>query len=320
MENMSILHPEYMKPKNDTALPCGRATSKPAGRGRPTTKDGRFDNFQRLMLAFMAKLSKLSNLGLNSPQARIRRTTTRLLSLLITGLVFTNYCLAQNTLSTQPDKTETRKGNKEFQKDNYTDAEASYKKALDKKNNMPEATFNLGDAVYKQKRYDEAARQFELSAQTNPDNKIKAQAYHNLGNSYLEQKKWPEAINSYKDALKLNADDKDTKYNLAYANAMIVKEKNEQKQKPKDQKDDKKDQKKDQKDQKPQPKPDSKEDQQQSKNDKNGDQKPKPAQAKLTKQEAEKLLQALMNEEQKTNQKVEQKQMRPVNAKIQKDW
>jgi Ca-activated chloride channel family protein len=223
--------------------------------------------------------------------------------------------------STAKEKTDTRNGNKQFDKDDYTDAEASYKKALDKKNNMPEATFNLGDAIYKQKRYDEAAKQFQLSSQTNPDPIVKAKALHNLGNTYLEQRKWEDAVNSYKGALKLNPKDNDTKYNLAYANSMIVKEKNEQKNKKQDKKD-KKDQKKD--DQKNQDnknqKPDSKQNDQQGKNDQQK-QQPKPGgQPKLTKEEAEKLLQALQNEEQKTNQKMQQKQVRPSNVKVQKDW
>src|SRR5208282_5917086 len=52
--------------------------------------------------------------------------------------------------STQTEKTDTRNGNKQFDKENYTDAEADYKKAIEKKNNMPEAVFNMGDAVYEQ--------------------------------------------------------------------------------------------------------------------------------------------------------------------------
>ena len=224
-------------------------------------------------------------------------------------------------LSTAPEKTQTRTGNKQFDKENYTDAEAAYKKALDKKANMPEATFNLGDAVYEQKRYDEAIKQFQLSAQNNPDPKVKAKAFHNLGNTYLEQRKWPEAINSYKEALKLVDNDKDTKYNLAYANSMIVKEKNEQQKKKdnKDKKDDKKDQKKDQGQGDKNQKPDSPKDDQ-GKGDQQKKDQPKSGQAKLSKDEAEKLLQALMNEEQKTNQKVQQKQMKGSNVKVMKDW
>jgi Ca-activated chloride channel homolog len=229
---------------------------------------------------------------------------------------------SQNSVFHSEDKKATRNGNKLYDKDNYADAEAEYKKALDKKNNMPEATFNLGDAVYKQKRYDEAIKQFQLAAQNNPDPKVKAQAFHNLGNTYLEQKKWEDAVKAYKESLKINATDKDTKYNLAYANSMIVKEKNEQKQN-KDKKDDKnKDKKDDKQDQQQNKKPDSPEDKKGDKDQQgqNKDQKKGGAQPQMTKEQAEKLLQAMQDEEQKTNQKVQQKQVKAANVKVQKDW
>ncbi len=230
-------------------------------------------------------------------------------------------CFAQGyPLLRASEKTETRKGNKEFDKANYADAEASYKKALDRKNNMPEATFNLGDAVYEQKRYDEAAKQFQLSGQTNTDTLVKAKAYHNLGNTFLEQQKWQEAVKAYKEALKHNPQDKDTKYNLAFANAKLKEQKSEN-QKNKDnqeKKDDKKEQKSEQNRQDENKQEQNKE--QQAKQEKKEPQQKQAPQPKLSKEEAEKLLQALQNEEQKTNQKVQQKQVKVVPLKVQKDW
>ena len=228
-----------------------------------------------------------------------------------------------NSLSTAPDKKETRNGNKQFDKGVYTDAEASYKKALDKKNNMPEATFNLGDAVYQQKRYDEAAKQFQLSAQTNPDKSVKAKAYHNLGNTFLEQQKWEDAVKAYKEALKNNSKDADTKYNLAYANAKLKQQQQDggkDNKDNKDKKDDKKDQKQDQKDKQDQNKDQQNKDQQVKNEEKKEGQQKQGQQPKLSKEEAEKILQAMQNEEQKTNQKVQQKQMKVMNVKIDKDW
>ena len=245
---------------------------------------------------------------------------------LLTLCFFAWPVMAQNPLAPPKERADARAGNELYEKDNYADAEANYKKALGKKKDMLEATFNLGDAVYKQKRYDEAIKQFQTSAQTNPDPKIKAQAYHNLGNAYLEQRKWEDAAKSYKESLKINANDKDTKYNLAYANAMMVQQKQDQQKKKDDKKDDKKDKDKDKKDEK--------KDQQQNKNpdraedkpagDKDKDQQGKNEQKKaggqMTREQAEKLLEAARSEEQKTNQKVQQKQVKPVNVKIQKDW
>ncbi|HLP19121.1 MAG TPA: tetratricopeptide repeat protein [Chitinophagales bacterium] len=254
-----------------------------------------------------------------------RYLTTALVVLLsVTGYRFSFAQL--NTLSTVPEKKETRNGNKQFEKGVYADAEASYKKALDKKNNMPEATFNLGDAVYEQKRYDEAIKQFQLSAQTNPDKGVKAKAYHNLGNTFMQQNKWQEAVNSFKEALKNNPKDAETKYNLAYANERLREQKqNDQNKDNKDNKDqkDKKDDKKDQQDNKDQNKKDQDKDQQ-AKNNENKDKKDQQGkgqqQPKLSKEEAEKMLQALQGEEQKTNQKMQQKQVKVVNVKIEKDW
>lgn len=239
---------------------------------------------------------------------------------LLCSLFLTLCSSAQLPFTTSPEKTETRNGNKHFNKGVYADAEASYKKALDKKNNMPEATFNLGDAVYEQKRYDEAAKQFQLSAQTNPDKGVKAKAYHNLGNTFLEQQKWEDAVKAYKEALKNNPKDVETKYNLAYANAKLKQQQQGGGQNNKDNKDKKDDKKDQQQNQDNKDKKDQNKDQQSKNEDKKDEQKKQGQQPKLSKEEAEKMLQALQNEEQKTNQKMQQKQVKVANVKIEKDW
>lgn len=227
---------------------------------------------------------------------------------------------AQTPLSTYKEKVNTRIGNSQYNKGDYADAEASYKKALDIKNNMPEATFNLGDAIYEQKRYEDAQKQFQLSAQTNDNPDIKAAAYHNLGNSFLQQKKYPEAVKAYKDALKINPNDWDTKYNLAYANEMLKQNKSGG-QDNKEQKD--KQEKKNEENKQSQDNKEQKQDQQQQQQQKEKEQKDKHQegqQSNLSKEEAEKLLQALSNEEQKTAQKMQQKQMKSEKIRIKKDW
>jgi len=230
-------------------------------------------------------------------------------------LLTTHYSLLTTA---QEERSLTREGNKQFEKQKYSDAEASYKKALEKKNNFPEAIFNLGDAMYKQGRYDDAAKQFQLAAKMLQDTLLKARSFHNLGNCSLEKQEYEDAIKAYKQALKLNPADRDTKYNLAYANAKLRdKQQNKQDQKKQNQqnKDDKKDQ--DKKDQ-------DKKDQKEGK-DKEGkgdqDQKQKKGNGKeLTKEQAEKLLEALKAEEQKTQEKMQKKMAKPQDVKIEKDW
>lgn len=217
----------------------------------------------------------------------------------------------------QTERTHTRDGNKQYEAGKFSDAEADYKKALEQKNNFPEAVFNLGDAVYRQQRFDEAARQFQLSAQTHADSLTRAQAWHNLGNSALSQEKFEDAVKAYKNALKLNPRDADTRYNLAYANAKL-KQQQQNQQNNQDQKQNQK--QNDKKEQEQQNKNDKQDQQNKDQQGKNEQQKQPQQKPQLSKQDAEKLLQALQNEEQKANQKMLLKQAKPADVKIQKDW
>jgi len=225
----------------------------------------------------------------------------------------------------QQERSLTRDGNRLFDKGKYADAEASYKKALEKKSTFTEAVFNLGDAMYKQERYDDAIRQFELSAKTLTDPKLKAQAYHNIGNSQLGKKEYEKAVDAYKQSLKLNPSDRDTKYNLAYANAKLrdkQKQDQQKKQDKKDNKDQKKDPDKDKKDDKGNEKKDDKGQPDKDKDGK-GDQDPKQKKGErpqLSREQAEKLLEALKAEEQKAQDKMQKKTAKPVDVKIEKDW
>lgn len=221
----------------------------------------------------------------------------------------------------QSENSLTRSGNKDFKKGKYADAEVNYRKALEKKNNMPEAIFNLGDAVYQQKRFEEAAKQFQLSGQTNADPMVRAKAYHNLGNTHMAEQKYEDAIKAYKQALKINPKDVDTKYNLAYANTMLQQQ--QQQQNDKNNKENQQSQKdnKDKQDQNNKDKNDQKQNQDQQNQQEQRDEKKQQAQQpKLSKADAEKLLQALQNEEQKANQKMQKANTKPVDVKVEKDW
>lgn len=259
----------------------------------------------------------------NRLETQIKYTVT--VTALILFLLTSGYSYAQISFSTEKDKVNTRIGNKQYKEGNYADAETSYKKALDVKNNMPEAVFNLGDAIYEQKRYEDAGKQFQLSAQTNPDSDMKSGAYHNLGNSYVQQKKWEDAVKAYKNALKQNPNDMDTKYNLAYANEMLKKNQgtggqdDKKQQDKKEQKDSKDNQQQNQQNQ-DEKKQQEQQEQQQQQSKEQKDKQQKQQQSKLSKEEAEQLLQALSNEEQKTTKKMQEKTKKTVKIRIEKDW
>ncbi len=84
----------------------------------------------------------------------------------------------------------------------FVDAEVNFKKGLGKKSNLFEGHFNLGDAYYKQGRYEEAIQSYRNSLSYTEDKLNKSKVYHNIGNSYLKLKNYKESIESYKNALK----------------------------------------------------------------------------------------------------------------------
>jgi tetratricopeptide (TPR) repeat protein len=203
-----------------------------------------------------------------------------------------------------------RQGNKQYEKGEYKDAEISYRKSFETKNDYYKGYFNLGDALYKQEKYDEAANYFSKIVQSdNVDKKVKAEAYHNLGNCLLQQKKYQESIDAYKNSLKMKPEDKDTKYNLEYARKKIIQQQKQQQQNQQNQNQnqDKKDDKKDKND----------------KNDKNKDkqdQQQQQQQGKVSKQDAERMLNALKNKEKQTQEKLDKVKEKNVNSNIEKDW
>lgn len=201
----------------------------------------------------------------------------------------------------------------------FADAETEYRKALNKKPNDLKWNFNLADAIYKQGRFDEAAGKFGELGEKMETPVEKARAYHNMGNSQLMNSKVDESIESYKKALRQNPTDLETKYNLAYA--QLLKKMQEQQKQNQDQNQDKQDQdKQDQnKDQQDQNKDQQNKDQQNQQNKQ--DQKQQQQQNKISKENAEQLLQALQNDERNIQDKVKkQKAALAKRARTEKEW
>jgi pentatricopeptide repeat protein len=204
----------------------------------------------------------------------------------------------------QTERSTIRQGNKQFKKGKFTDAEVSYRKSLDKNSKSSVASYNLGDALYKQGKYEEAANVFANLREADIKPNMKSKVYHNLGNSLLQAKKFPESVQAYKNSLKLNPKDKETKYNLSYAQRMMQQQQKQQQQQNNQNNKDKKDQKNQQKQQQQQNKQDQQQQQQQQ-------------QQGLSKEDAKRMLEAAQNDENQTQDKVKKeiavgKKTRPV--------
>ena len=204
----------------------------------------------------------------------------------------------------QNEKSTIKKGNEAYAKKDYPKAIDSYKKITGKDPQNATAQYNLGNALYRNKNTDEAVNAFDNAVKNSKNADTKANAYYNKGVVLQNAKKLPECINAYKNALKLNPGDDDARQNLQQALQQLKQQQQQQKEK-KD-----KEQKK--------PKDDEKQkDKQKPKEDKQDQPKPQPS--KLTKQDAEEKLKALMEQEKNLQDK-----LKKVNSaspgKPEKDW
>ncbi|HLN19574.1 MAG TPA: tetratricopeptide repeat protein [Bacteroidales bacterium] len=217
----------------------------------------------------------------------------------------------QLPLYSQADKKYIRKGNREYSKNNYSDSEILYRKAGDENNHSYDASFNIGDALYKQEKYEDAVKQFADNTGKTDDLQKKSDAWYNLGNSLLNSKKLEESINAYKNALKLNPENLEAKYNLGYAQDLLKKQQQQQQQ-DKQNKDQQKQQ--DKKDQQQGQQPENKEDTQQQQ------QQQQPQDGTLSKEDAERLLNALANDEREVQEKVKREKASKARTRVLKNW
>jgi Ca-activated chloride channel homolog len=114
-----------------------------------------------------------------------------------------------------------REGNRLYQKELFDESELSYRRALEKDVESPQARFNLGNSLYKQERYDEATRYFGELADDIEDPGNRSRVFHNLGNSLLMSQQVRQSIEAYKEALRNNPGDEETRYNLAFARQLL---------------------------------------------------------------------------------------------------
>lgn len=209
------------------------------------------------------------------------------------------------TIVAQQEYATIRTGNKHYNKQDYTEAEINYRRAIEKNANSFEGHYNLGDALFKQEKYPEATEEFQKAAQlVEKDNKKqKSETYHNLGNSLFAQQQYDKAVAAYQEALRNNPKDDDTRYNLVKAMQMLQQQQQQQQKKQEENNQQQQQQEDNQKSEQEQ-----QEQQEQTKqNEQNMD-----------KETAEQILQALEQDEQETQEKLQRQQGQK--RRVEKDW
>jgi len=224
------------------------------------------------------------------------------------------------SLFAQADRKFIRQGNREYEKEKYSESEISYRRAIDKNKSSGDAVFNSGDALYRQKKFEDAGKQFIESHRMNEDKEKKSASLYNLGNSLLMADKLKESIEAYKNSLKLNPGNMEAKYNLAYAQDMLKKQENQQQQQQQQQNKDNQDQKKDQDKQEDKNKDQNQQDQQQQDQQKQDENPQQQQQQEMSKEDAERLLNAIANDEKNVQEKVKLAKAAKERVKTLKNW
>ena len=213
-------------------------------------------------------------------------------------------------------------------KEDFYQAEKNYRAAISKDKLNYKGAYNLSHAYYNAELYDEAqARLVEVTK--NGDKQQKHQAFHNLGNIFMKENACKKAVEAYKNALRNNPKDDESRYNLAIAKECAKEESggggndDEKKEDNKENKD--KDKDKDNNESSKDKKDNKKEEEQKNSSKKNeNDPKEKKntegQQGKLSPQQIKNLLEAMNNEENKVQEKMNASKTKGIKIKTDKDW
>lgn len=247
-------------------------------------------------------------------------------------------------MNAQDVKTEIRKGNRLYEKQDYKNAELEYRRAFLKDSTSVAARYNLANTMYRMENTAEAESLLLPLADSMKGNPAGADYYHNLANFFLKDKKYREAVDNFKNSLRLRPDDMETKTNLAYAQKMLKEQENQQNQqnqnqdqnqqnqdqnKDQDKNQDKnqnQDQNKDQNNQNDQQNPNQNQqnpnnDQQDQNKDQQGQNQDSRSDYKITPQTAQQIFNAMEAKEKKTQDKVKKEKAKALKSKQkEKNW
>ncbi|MBQ8274647.1 MAG: tetratricopeptide repeat protein [Bacteroidaceae bacterium] len=188
-----------------------------------------------------------------------------------------------------------------------------YKKALEKDSTFSIPRYNLGNALIRQGKPQDAMAEYLTAAKYEKDKQRLSDIYHNMGVLLQASKKYNEAVECYKESLRNDPSNDETRYNYVLAK-WHLKNQQDDSQDGEDNKEDKQEQQK-----------------QEEKNKEEGQQKqeqPQPQQSQsqqqdkseMSKENAERLLQAAMRNEKETQEKIQRQQQESPRRRLQKQW
>jgi tetratricopeptide (TPR) repeat protein len=255
---------------------------------------------------------------------------TRYILLLLSVLVVT-------PMWGQVDKKDVRRGNRDFRKENYREAEIDYRKALVKDSLSFAANYNLAGTLYREGDYAQAMQSLDKLKDAAPASQYSADYYFNLGDAALQQQDYQKAVEAFMQSLIRRPDDLQAKENFIYAKKKLQ---DQQQNQNNDQNNDQQNQNQNQNQDQNQDQQDQNNDQQDQNNDQNQDQQnqeqnddkqdqnrndqQQPQQGeepKISPQAAQQMLQAIQAKEKETQDKVNKQKAEALKSRQkEKNW
>lgn len=227
----------------------------------------------------------------------------------------------------QIDKRDVRRGNRDYKKENYKDAEIEYRKAIVKDSLSVAANYNLAADLYRQNNSQEAQKVLDRIKEVAPASENASDYYYNLGDIAIANQDWQTAVTAFEESLLRNPADLDAKENYIYAKKKLQQQQQQQQNQQNNQnqnnQDNQNDQNQDQNQQNNDQNQDDKKDQDQQNdqnqnNDQNDQDQQQDQQPKITPQAAQQMLQAIQAKEKETQEKVKKEKAKALQSR-QKD-
>ena len=233
-------------------------------------------------------------------------------------------CMAVGSYAQRTDRDFVRRGNKLYADSLFVKAEVEYRRALDVNPQSMEAMYNLGNSLLAQQKAEEAMKQYQAAASLIPaggrniavadEDKMKlAQIYHNMGVLLQSSQQLDACIEAYKSALRNNPRDHETRYNLTLAMKQRQQQQQNQDQQNQDQ------QKEEEKQEQEQQEQQNQQEQEQQEQQEQQQQQPQEQQD-MSKENAEQMLNAIMQDEKEIQEKVQKAMQEVQPRRFEKDW
>ena len=232
----------------------------------------------------------------------------RLMMKIIRKYIIALLLLIPVIVSAQTDRDYIRQGNKAYKAKQYPESEVRYRKALSINQENPQALYNLGCALMMQNKMSEAVKFFQKAASIEKNKFRKSKSYHNIGVICQGSKMYSDAIKAYSESLRNNPSDNETRYNLVLCKKL--------------QKDNKQnDKNKQQQNQSDKNKDKGNKDKQEKQKDKNQKKdKQQQNQPQMSKENAEQLLNAAMQQERETQERLNRSRQQQQTKRLEKNW